>query len=286
MSALTISCSNPPVGYASATAAYGVPPYGLSPYAHAFPASGGVPPYSFSFLNLATGGLSQILAIFPLTLDPATGIISGNPVNVDIEFFVVQVTDSLGATATVRCSISTYPPVQISCSSPPAGTAGAAYSHLFPARFGLGPYAFSITAGTLPPGLSLNAATGVVSGTPSSAGTYSFTIGVTDNPSLVPAPGGWPPPNLSQTTAGTGCSIVVAAGPPPPSIRCGGPSAGVVGAAYSHAFPISGLTPPYTFVIASGSLPPGLTLDTSTGVVTGVPTETGVFPFTISVTGS
>ena len=60
------------------------------------------------------------------------------------------------------------------------GTVGIAYSETITAQGGTAPYTFSVTAGSLPGGTSLNASTGAISGTPSAAATYSFTIGVTD----------------------------------------------------------------------------------------------------------
>jgi hypothetical protein len=68
----------------------------------------------------------------------------------------------------------------IVCDSPPAGDVGTPYSHTFPAGSGQLPYAFSITAGALPTDLTLNAATGQVTGTPIQPGVFIFTITVTD----------------------------------------------------------------------------------------------------------
>src|ERR1035437_1469697 len=68
----------------------------------------------------------------------------------------------------------------ITCGNPPDGHVGAAYSHTFPSGGGIAPLTFSIIAGSLPLGLTLNAATGLVSGTPTSAGTFPFTIQVQD----------------------------------------------------------------------------------------------------------
>ena len=73
-------------------------------------------------------------------------------------------------------------------------------------------------------------------------------------------------------------------GNPSLSVSCNAPPSGTAGVAYDHFFGASGGTPPYTFSIASGSLPPGLTLNPSTGEVTGTPTATGHFVFVVQVT--
>ncbi len=67
-------------------------------------------------------------------------------------------------------------------------------------------------------------------------------------------------------------------------ISCGNPPAGIVGTSYTHTFPTGGGTPPYTIVVSSGTLPPGLALNPSTGVLAGVPTTVGVFGFTLQIT--
>jgi hypothetical protein len=71
--------------------------------------------------------------------------------------------------------------VSISCGLPPVGRVGQAYDFTFPVSGGLPPYTISITAGTLPPGLSLDATTGEVTGIPTSPGTFAFTVQVEDS---------------------------------------------------------------------------------------------------------
>ena len=59
------------------------------------------------------------------------------------------------------------------------GTIGVAYSETISVSGGHAPFLFALT-GTLPTGCALNTATGVISGIPTAAGSFTFTIGVTD----------------------------------------------------------------------------------------------------------
>lgn len=71
-------------------------------------------------------------------------------------------------------------PLAASCNNPPNGTVGVAYTHNFGASGGTAPYTFSLSSGALPNGLTL-ASDGSVSGTPSLAGTFPFTVQVVDS---------------------------------------------------------------------------------------------------------
>ncbi len=178
------------------------------------------------------------------------------------------------SSATAACSITIVAPPNpsIICDSPPSGQVGDSYSHAFPASSGVPPYTnFSKIAGTLPNGLVLNSTTGVVSGIPTVAGLFSFTIQVMDS--------------LSHT-ASVPCSILIAAAPPPPpvlTIICGNPPNGVAGVPYSALLPISNGVQPYTVRIIAGFLPPDMTI-TDMGQIMGVPRMAGTYPFAAQVT--
>jgi subtilisin-like proprotein convertase family protein len=77
-------------------------------------------------------------------------------------------------------SCAACPVITLSPASLPAATVGAAYNQTIAAEGGTGPYAFAVSAGTLPPGLMLASATGVVSGSPTVPGSFTFTVTATD----------------------------------------------------------------------------------------------------------
>jgi len=162
--------------------------------------------------------------------------------------------------------------VVITTSSLPAGTPQAAYSAILSVSGGTAPYSWSLSSGSLPAGLTLSNG-GQISGTPTSSGTASFTVKVTDSSS----------PAQSATK---NLSIVVAAGVTPLQITTTSLPDGRVSSAYSTTLTANGGTTPYTWSIASGSLPAGLLLGAPTGQILGTPTTTGTSSFTISVKDS
>jgi len=164
-------------------------------------------------------------------------------------------------------------PVCLVCVSTSSGRVGTAYSSSLRASGGVPPYHYSIVGGSLPPGLILDAGTGLISGTPTLTGTFSFTAKVTDSLGTSGA-----------SAATVNCSIRIdPPACPPVSIGCLSAGTAKVGVAYSSSFAVSGGTAPYQFSIVSGSLPPGLTLNTTTGLVSGTPTTSGTYCFTAKV---
>ena len=135
---------------------------------------------------------------------------------------------------------------------------------------------FTITKGSLPPGLSMPATYGaagtIVGGTPTTAGTFTFSVHVTKFGTSTPS------------TNGT-YSITVGSAPPLaitfPATCC---NAGTVGSSYFQNFFTSGGVGPFTWTLASGNLPPGVVL--TSGHLGGTPTTAGTFTFIIKVTDS
>jgi len=112
-----------------------------------------------------------------LTLADSTGVISGTPTGSG-STFTVRAASGDGQTATQQLSIYVYDILAVTTMALPNGSPGAAYSETLVAAGGDGTYTWTVTAGALPPGLSLAASTGVVAGTPSAAGSDTFTVRV------------------------------------------------------------------------------------------------------------
>lgn len=96
------------------------------------------------------------------------------------EFGILTRTPQLVDQFVVEFAILPLPPV-ISCGNPPDATFGSPYSHTFPVSGGLAPFTFTVAVPAIPTGLTLNATTGVLSGTPTVPGHYTFTLQVTDS---------------------------------------------------------------------------------------------------------
>jgi hypothetical protein len=159
--------------------------------------------------------------------------------------------------------------VAISTATIPGGMVGLAYSTTIAATGGLSPYNFTVTAGALPAGLTLASTTGILSGTPTTAGSSTFTVQVVDAET----------PTVTATQAYT---LVIV---PTLTITTSTLPAANIGVNYSTTIVATGGVSPYTFAVTTGALPSGLTLS-STGVISGTPTSAGSFSFTITVTDS
>ena len=159
----------------------------------------------------------------------------------------------------------------VSTTSLSAGTVGTVYSASVQASGGTTPYTWSLSSGTLPAGLTLSSA-GAISGTPTAAGTASFTVQVKDG---------------ANATATKSLSIVVAAAASVTlSINGSISIAASNGVPYSSTDQATGGTLPYSWSVTSGQLPTGLSLTSTTGNIAGTPTTNGQYTFTLQVTDS
>jgi len=240
-----------------------------SPYSATLAVTGGTSPFTWSLTSgtLPTG----------LTLNPATGAISGSPsASVTSAALTFKVTDS-GApaqNASVNLTLTVVAaPLVITTTSLPGGTVGVAYSTTLATTGGTTPLTWSLTSGTLPTGLSLNPATGAITGTPSAVVTNAaLNFKVTDSGS----------PAQSQSVSLT---LTIAA--PPLVITTSSLPNGTVGIAYSATLAATGGTTPFTWSLTSGTLPTGLSLNPSTGAITGTTSVAATnTPLTFTLTDS
>ena len=227
-------------------------------YSASVAGTGGVPPYAWSVATGLPPGLS---------INPSTGAITGKPTTPGSYAFTVQLTDSVpqSVTTSLTITVSAPPALSITNAALASGTQYTAYSASLVASGGIAPLAWSIAAG-LPPGLTLNTATGAITGTPGAPGAYAFTAQVTDA--------------ASQVTT-KALSITVAAAPALAITNTALPG-GTAGGPYSSTLTATGGLPPYTWSILAG-LPPALTLNAATGVISGNTTAAGAYSFTVQV---
>jgi hypothetical protein len=183
--------------------------------------------------------------------------------------FTVVVSNSAGSVTSSPATLTVNPAstVSITTASLPNGTPQTAYSATLQATGGTTPYTWSVVSGQLPAGLSLGAASGTISGTPTTAGTSSFNIQVGDS---------------AGNKASAGFTITISPANSTVTITTTSLPNGTVGAAYVATLQATGGTTPYTWSVTSGQLPAGLTLAAS-GSMTGTPTTAGNSTFTIQV---
>lgn len=156
----------------------------------------------------------------------------------------------------------------------PAAKPQSSYSASLSASGGKQPYTWSITTGNLPAGLTLTASTGKISGTPTQSGNFSFTAKVVDSSS--PLQSASHSVSISVTTSTPPNTLVITTNSLPGA---------QVSVAYSATLTASNGQAPYTWSMASGSgsLPPGLSLAASTGIISGTPTASNAYVFTVQV---
>ncbi|MDR3726304.1 MAG: putative Ig domain-containing protein [Terracidiphilus sp.] len=238
-------------------------------YSATLAGSGGITPYIWS---VNTG--SALPACLTMT---TAGVISGTPVAscTGTSSITFKLTDSGTATAltitkALSLTINAAPAITFTSATMPAATYNVVYAGSAAATGGAGTLAYSLSSGPLPTGLSLNASTGAITGTPAVVGTFPITVKAAD------AYGDSATQTYSIVSSYPALAVATSTLPN-----------GYVGSTYTKTLLATGGSGTgYVWSVASGStLPAGLTLS-GAGILSGTPTTAGTPSFTVSVTDS
>ena len=228
-------------------------------FSEQFTQSGGIGAVTFSTSSTLPSGLTL----------SSSGLLSGTPTQPGTFNIVVRATDSNGCfgdgatyTLVIACNVIT-----VNNPATNTGTAGVPFSETFTQSGGHGAITWSET-GALPVGITLSAA-GVLSGTTNQAGSFPIVVTATDANGCS---------GNSSYTLIINCQSISVTNP--------GNNTGTAGVAFSATFTASGILGSATWSVASGTLPTGLALNPSTGVLSGTPTQSGTFIITVTATDS
>jgi len=197
-----------------------------------------------------------------LRFDPERGIISGIPEKWETVTFLLRVTGREGRSAEkefkleVTAAVQRITDLRIVTDSLPNAVRGELYNAELTAADGALPYIWTVSQGDLPPSLSLDSGTGLISGIPEEAGKTSFTVLVSDETS-----------NTAQQEFSLTVDYQLV------YITTGTLEIAVVGSGYQQSITVTGGTPPYTFQLESGGLPENLYLDSVSGQIFGTISE-------------
>ncbi|MDE3062520.1 MAG: putative Ig domain-containing protein, partial [Acidobacteriota bacterium] len=238
-----------------------------TPYSVTLAGSGGISPYTWA---LSSGTLPASITL------TSAGVLAGTPMATDAGTYnlTFKVTDSgtptaLTSTKALTLTISAAPAIAFATTSLANATYKVAYSATVSASGGAGTLTYNLSTGPLPAGLTLSPA-GVISGTPTAAGTFPIAVTASD------AFGDSQPQALSLKVVYPALAIAPASLP-----------TAYVNSNYSQTFTATGGSGTgYSYGVASGtSLPAGLTLSPA-GVLSGKPTTSGSASFGVTVTDS
>ena len=217
-------------------------------------------------------GQTQAVFPVPITSEPPgapttsfTVTLSGAPSGTVIVDPTATVT-LISATTNATVAPTPTAPTLVHQSPPTTAVGNAPYSYTFTAT-GYPTPSFSVVEGEdLPPGITLDP-TGILAGSPNQDGSYTFSVIASNGfgTAAVSAP-------ITITVTGASTS--------PQFVNDAPPSNATVGTPYSYTFTASG-SPAPTYTVSSGALPPGLSLQNQTGVLSGTPTTVGTYNFQV-----
>lgn len=211
---------------------------------------------------ITNDGADAVVGTFAGLAEGATFALGGRSVQ-------VSYAGGTGNDVTLTILPSAAVALTVSPAALPPMNAGTAVAQTITASPGTGPYTFAVTAGALPAGLALSAG-GALSGTPTTAGAYAFTVTATDAVANTGT-------RAYSGTIGSAAASVTIAPPTLPAITVGVP--------FSQTLTATGGTAPYSFAVTAGTLPAGLTL-TPAGLLSGTPTTAQSYEFTVVATDS
>jgi large repetitive protein len=272
-------------GAAALDIADGTPPNGTVgvPYSYTLHMSEGSGSYPMTW-DISSGALPPGLSL-STSEDTRSGTISGTPTQAGSFRFYVQVKDKPGAGGPPSTEVlytidiapgtaapAPTPAITVTTASLPDANINQVYTAPGLTASGATVTSWALGGGTLPPGLTLGA-NGIITGTPTQSGTFTFTVQANGN-------GTSGAKELSIfVIAPLGIQTLVNKTPPETGLT----AKKLVGASLTTGVKAVGGRPPYTFT-ATGTVPPGLKLDSATGKITGAGTTAGRYPFTVTVT--